>query len=151
MATARRTGFTLIETVAAIVILALAVPPMLWAVRESSTQRINPMLASRARWLATEKLEDVIADRHSTNARGWGYVSDLTQWATRYPDENTGTITGSPQFSRTVSFLETQADLTTPDTDGGYLTITVAVTWTDSSGTAQTLSISTVLTEYVPT
>ena len=30
-----RAGFTLIETIAAIVILSLAIPPMLWAVREA--------------------------------------------------------------------------------------------------------------------
>ena len=48
MRATRRSGFTLIETVAAIVILAVAVPPMLWAVTESQRQRINPMMASRA-------------------------------------------------------------------------------------------------------
>lgn len=144
MATTRRRGFTLIETVAAIVILAVAVPPMLWAVRESSRQRVNPMLASRARWLATEKLEDIIADRHSTNLRGWDWLV-----SGNYLDENTGTITGYPQFSRTVTLLETQADLATPDTDGGYMNVTVTVEWTDAAGATQTLSISTVLTEYV--
>ncbi|MCZ6542471.1 MAG: type II secretion system protein, partial [Planctomycetota bacterium] len=72
MSTARTHGFTLLETIAAVVILALAIPPMLWAVREAHIQRVNPMLASKARWLATEKLEDIIADRHSTT-RGWAY------------------------------------------------------------------------------
>ncbi|MHC4274668.1 MAG: type IV pilus modification PilV family protein, partial [Planctomycetota bacterium] len=59
MANARRRGFTLIETVAAIVILAVAVPPMLWAVAQAQHKRANPMLASKARWLAMEKLEDI--------------------------------------------------------------------------------------------
>lgn len=151
MTTARRKGFTLVETVAAIVILALAVPPMLWAVRESARQRVNPMLASRARWLATEKLEDIIADRHSTTARGWDYVSDPAEWSTRYPDESPVDATNYPQFDRAVTFLETQADLTTPDTDGGYLNVSVTVSWPDATGTTQSLSISTVLTEYNPT
>ncbi len=70
MTRTRRAGFTLIETIAAIVILAVAVPPMLWAVTESQRQRINPMMVSKARWLAVEKMEDIIADRHSTTARG---------------------------------------------------------------------------------
>ena len=66
-------GFTLIETVASIVILAVAVPPIMWAISEAEAERVTPVMASRARWLAVEKLEDVIADRHSTT-RGWSYL-----------------------------------------------------------------------------
>ncbi|MHC4127984.1 MAG: type IV pilus modification PilV family protein [Planctomycetota bacterium] len=147
MANARRRGFTLIETVAAIVILAVAVPPMLWAVAQAQHKRANPMLASKARWLAMEKLEDIVADRHSESGnRGWDYLI-----AANYGDEAKGSITGYPQFSRTVTFLETEADLSTPSATGGYMNVTVAVTWTNAEGASQSLSISTVLTEYVPT
>jgi prepilin-type N-terminal cleavage/methylation domain-containing protein len=147
MAKARSSGFTLIETVAAIVILAVAVPPMLWAVAQAQNKRANPMLASKARWMAVEKLEDIIADRHSDSGnRGWDYLI-----AANYSDENPGDITGYPQFGRTVTFLETQADLATPDASGGYMNVTVTVTWTSSEGKSMSLSISTVLTEYVPT
>ena len=145
MSRAHRHGFTLIETVAAIVILALAVPPMLWAVTEAHHQRANPMLASKARWLVVEKLEDIIADRHSTGTRGWDWVDE-----SNYADENKGDLTGYPQFARTVAIVETQADLSTIDTDGGYKTVTVDVSWTNASGQSQSLAISTVLTEYLP-
>ncbi len=140
MSTARTHGFTLIETIAAVVILALAIPPMLWAVREAHIQRVNPMLASKARWLATEKLEDIIADRHSTT-RGWAYLI-----AANYPAEPT--ITGYPGFSRTVTLTETLADLSTPG--DGYMTIEVQVQWTDATATVRTWSVSTVVTEYTP-
>ena len=147
MASARRQGFTLIETVAAIVILAVAVPPMLWAVAEAQHKRANPMLASKARWLAMEKLEDIIADRHSESGNhGWDYLI-----VANYAAEAKGSITGYPQFGRTVTFLETEADLSTPSATGGYMNVTVAVTWTNAEGASQSLSISTVLTEYVPT
>jgi prepilin-type N-terminal cleavage/methylation domain-containing protein len=147
MAKARSSGFTLIETVAAIVILAVAVPPMLWAVAQAQYKRANPMQASKARWMAVEKLEDIIADRHSESGnRGWDYLVTAN-----YSDENPGDITGYPQFGRTVAFLETQADLSTVDASGGYMTVTVSVTWTNAEGKAQSLSISTVLTEYIPT
>ncbi len=145
MPKARRNGFTLIETVAAIVILSLAVPPMLWAVREAQRQRINPMLASKARWLAVEKLEDIIADRHSSDA-ALGYDNLI---AANYPAETP--IGSDPGFNRTVTFLETLADLTTPDANGGYMNVTVQVSWTSAEGNVRSLSISTVLTEYVPT
>jgi prepilin-type N-terminal cleavage/methylation domain-containing protein len=148
MRATRRSGFTLIETVAAIVILAVAVPPMLWAVTESQRQRINPMMASRARWLAVEKLEDIIADRHSTGARGYAWVLGGGD----YVVENPGDITGYPGFSRSVALLETKADLTTTAPPPlGYLTVTVTVGWIDAKGNAQTLDISTVLTDYTPT
>jgi prepilin-type N-terminal cleavage/methylation domain-containing protein len=147
MAKARSSGFTLIETVVAIVILAVAVPPMLWSVAQAQNKRANPMLASKARWMAVEKLEDIVADRHSESGnRGWDYLI-----AANYSDENPGDITGYPQFGRTVTFLETQADLATPDASGGYMNVTVTVTWTNAEGNSQSLSISTVLTEYVPT
>ncbi len=147
MTPTRRTGFTLIETVAAIIILAVAVPPMLWAITESQRMRMNPMLASTARWLAVEKLEDVIADRHSTTLRGYAWVVGGGD----YVVENPGDITGYSGFSRQVTLLETKADLsTTAPPPLGYLTVTVTVGWVDAKGNNQTLDISTVLTEYTP-
>ncbi len=144
MTTRPRPGFTLIETIAAITILAVAIPPMLWAVQEAQIQRVNPMLASRARWLATEKLEDIIADRHSTGARGYGYLDPNP-----YPPELGGSITGYEQFSRTVTIdPETLADLVTVSAGGGYTTVTVSVGWDNATGDAMSLGISTVLTNY---
>ena len=143
MPTARRTGFTLMETVAAIVILAVALPPMLWAVTAAQRERINPMLASRARWLAVEKLEDIVADRHSTT-RGYAYLITAN-----YPAENP--VPGYTGFTRTVTFLETKADLvTTSPAPLGYMTVTVTVGWNDAVAAARTLAVSTVLTDYTP-
>ena len=143
MSTARRTGFTLIETVAAIVILAVAMPPMLWAVTEAQRQRINPLLASRARWLTVEKLEDIVADRHSST-RGYSYLITAN-----YAPENP--VPGFAGFTRTVTFLETKANLVdTAPPPLGYMTVTVTVGWNDADAEARTRAISTVLTEYTP-
>lgn len=145
MSQPRRKGFSLIETVVAVFILAIAVPPMMWAVRQAQRQRVNPMLASKARWLAVEKIEDVIADRHSVSgSRGYDFLT-----TGNYPTEAKGSISGYPQFERRVTFNETEADLSTPG--DGYMNVTVEVEWNDASGQTETLSISTVLTEYVPT
>ena len=140
MKIARRHGFTLIEAIAVIVLMTVAIPPMMWSIREAHVSRANPVLASRGRWLAVSKLEDVIADRTSTT-RGYNYLV-----TGNYPAEPT--ITGYPGFSRTVSFNETLADLTTAG--DGYMNVTVAISWTDAQGTSRTLNISTVLTEFVP-
>lgn len=142
---ARRAGgraFTLMETVAAIIILSVALPSMLWALREAHTQRVNPVMSSTARWLAVEKLEDVIADRHSTT-RGWGHLIPANYTA----ESPVAAFTG---FDRTVTLTEYQADLATADTDGGYMVVDVAVTWTDGTATSRTQTVSTVVTEYTP-
>jgi prepilin-type N-terminal cleavage/methylation domain-containing protein len=136
----RQSGFTLIETIATIVILAVAIPPMLWSIRDAQIQRANPVLASRARWLATEKLEDIIADRHSST-RGYTYLV-----TGNYPSEPN--VTGFTNYSRSVTFTETEADLATAGT--GYMKVAVAVGWDDATGTARSLSVTAVLTDYTP-
>ena len=131
-------GFTLIEAIACVVMLAILIPPTLWAMREGHKQRINPVLASRARWLATERIEDIIADRHSAT-RGYAYLA-----SGNYPAE--ASITGFAGFSRSVAFTETGVNLVTPGT--GYKRVTVTVSWTDAGGSARSLALSTVVTDY---
>ncbi len=133
-------AFTLIDTVAGIVVLAVALPALLWALRDAQIQRIDPVRTSTARWLAVEKIEDIIADRHSTT-RGYGYLV-----AGNYPAE--ASLAGFPGFTRSVALAETRADLTTAGE--GYMRVTVSVAWTDGHGAARTLSIASVLTEYDP-
>jgi Tfp pilus assembly protein PilV len=136
----RLRSFTLLETIAAVVLLGVGIPPLLWAIREAHVQRVNPVMASTARWLVTEKLEDVLADRHSTT-RGYDYLV-----SGNYPAEVS--VAGFSGFSRSVTLTETTADLVTPGE--GYMTVTVEVSWTDATSTVRTLSVSTVVTEYEP-
>lgn len=135
----RRRAFTLIEGIIAIVILSLAVPPMLWAVRAAQNVRSEPVQASRARWLAVERLEDIIADSAST-ARGYTYVS-----AANYPAERP--VQGFAAFTRSVAINETGIDLVTPGV--GCKTATVTVTWPSPRGT-RSLSLATVITNPNP-
>lgn len=134
----RSTGFTLIEAIIAIVLLSISVPPMVWSLRQAHVQRVNPMMASQARWLATERLEDVIADRHST-LRGYDWVINAN-----YAAE--ASVTGFPAFARSVNIVERAANLVSAGT--GYKRITVTVSWTDATGVARNLAVATVVTEY---
>lgn len=120
------------------VILAVALPSMMFAIRQAATDRVLPTQLSRARWLATEKLEDVIADRHSTT-RGYTYLV-----TGNYPAESP--IGTDPDFSRIVTFNETEADLST--SGSGYMIVTVTVSWTDINGNARSFAVDTVLTNY---
>ncbi|MFG0331088.1 MAG: prepilin-type N-terminal cleavage/methylation domain-containing protein [Phycisphaerales bacterium] len=133
-------GFTLIETIGALVILAIALPPMMAAIRKATLARVQPTMFSHARWLATEKLEDIIADRYSAT-RGYDYVENAS-----YPTENP--IPTDPAFRRAVNIVETGADL--QSAGDGYKTVTVTLTWTDATGVQRDLDISTVLTEWTP-
>jgi prepilin-type N-terminal cleavage/methylation domain-containing protein len=134
----RRAGFTLIEAIAAMVILSVALPPMLWAIRDAQVRRVGPIMASRARFLATEKLEEVIADRHSAT-RGYAWVATA-----RYADE--ASVAGFPGFARAVAVAETDASLVGAGT--GYKTVTVTISWTDVGGIPRSLVVSTVITDY---
>jgi Tfp pilus assembly protein PilV len=131
-------GFSLVEAIASIVLIAVSLPATLWALGEAHQRRSAPALASRARWLATEKLEDIIADRHSAT-RGHGYLVPGN-----YPDE--AQVAGFETYSRRVALVETGADLVAPGE--GYTTVTVTVEWRGADGQARSLSVSTVLTEY---
>lgn len=142
----RRRSFTLVETVAAVVIMAVAIPPMMWAIHEAQIRRVDSVLSSRARWLATTKLEDIIADRHSqSGSRGYTFLYEANP---EYADEATGTITGYPQFSRSVAF-----NVTGPPpafaAGSGYKHVTVTVGWTGSRG-ASNMAVSTIVTDYTP-
>lgn len=135
-----RRGLTLIELVAAIVVLAAGAPALLWAIGDAATQRMMPVLASRARWLATEKLEDVIADRHAAG-RGYAYIV-----AGNYANESS--VTGFPGFSRSVTIQETGPSLSGSGT--GYRRVTVTVSWIDPRRGSASLALSTVVTSYTP-
>ena len=133
-------GVTLIEAVAAIVIASIAIPPMLWALRGVHAARADLILTTRARWLAGEKLEDIIADRHAA-ARGFAYIT-----TGNYPSEPG--VSGFSNFSRSVSITETGASLVGAGT--GYKEVAVTVAWIDGHSQPRSLSLRTILTSYTP-
>ncbi len=137
---ASRRGFSLVEAIVALLIVGVAIPPMLWAMSAAQARRADAALAATAGWLATEKLEDIIADRHSTT-RGYNYIA-----STNYGAE-VG-VTGFLRFSRSVGIAETGADLSSAGT--GYKTVTVSVGYSDSRNQTRSLQLKTVVTSYTP-
>lgn len=136
--TRRARALTLVEALVAIVVVAIAAPPMLLTLRDASLRRVTPILADRARWLASEQLEDLIADRHSP-ARGYAFITPAN-----YPIQNA--VPGFPAFARSVAITETAADLSSPGT--GFKRVAVTVAWRDQGGTPRALTLSTILTDY---
>lgn|GEM_PF-346041 len=136
----RAKAFTLIEAIIALTVLSLAVPGMFWAVRDAAQKRTDPVMISRARWLASEKLEDIIADRNSTT-RGYTYVV-----TGNYAAE--ATVSAFTGFSRSVSITETASNLSSAGT--GYKTVAVTVSYPGSTGTTRSVKVSTVISSYTP-
>lgn len=136
----RRRAFSLIDLIAAILVIAIAFPPLFLAITDAERNRVDPIQLSRARWLATEKIEDVIADRHSST-RGYSYVV-----GGNYSSESA--VAGFPGFSRSVSVSETGSSLSGSGT--GYKTVIVTVQFTGAGGSVRSLSLATVLTDYTP-
>jgi hypothetical protein len=120
----RTAGFSIIEAVAAIVLLGIAVPPILAFLLQGARGGIFPERQTTSYFLAMEKMEEIIADRHSSS-RGYSYLT-----AAHYPDENL-----ADGYVRTVAFSEVSpVDLTAPQTGSGYLKITVTVTHAAPAG-----------------
>lgn len=133
-------GFTLVEAIGAIVLLSIAAPAMLMAITDAQRRRSGPVLAERARWLAVERLEEVIADRHSAT-RGYAYLN-----TGNYPAESA--VDGFGSFTRSVDIKETGATLSGSGT--GYKIVTVSVSYKGESGANKALSIAAVVTDYTP-
>lgn len=133
-------GFTLIEAIVAIVILSLAIPAIQYGITQAHHRRFAPVLFERARWLAAEKLEDIIGDRHGAG-RGYAYVISAN-----YSAE--ASIPGFVGYSRSVTVTETSVALSGVGT--GYKTVVVTVTFPASADVMRTYSLATVLTEYTP-
>ena len=50
-----RHGFTLVETIIVLTVLAVAIPASLWNIRDAAGKRANPVLYNQAHWYAAEK------------------------------------------------------------------------------------------------
>ncbi len=118
---------TILELVAAIVLLGITVPPVLHFFAESLQKSLRPERQTQASFLAAEKMEEIVADRHSTD-RGYEYLKNA-----HYPEEEL-----ENGFSRTVSCTEvSSSDLSTSDDGSGYLKVVVTVQPGDETGGAQ--------------
>ena len=131
-------GFTLIEVIVAIVILAIGVPSILWALRDSHVRRVDPINFSRARWLASEKIEDILADARSTT-RGYGYLVNAN-YASESP------VSGFTGFTRSVSISVCDDNLVA-GTGTGFKVVAVTVGCVDGRGASRSVSLSGVVAE----
>jgi prepilin-type N-terminal cleavage/methylation domain-containing protein len=119
-------GFTLIETIITLVVLAIAAVGVLSVFIVGTGRSVDPQMLSQAMQLIQEQLDTIHGDRQNP-ARGFAWIIPGN-----YPAENP--VAGFVDFGRSTSiFCVTGANLNTdngapPPCASGYAHITVAVT-----------------------
>ncbi len=99
-------GFTLIEVILVIVIMAIAIPSLIMGVSFMTQRQVNALGTTTAADLAQERLERIMADKRNPLV---GF-SNLTN--ARYPAETP--VAGFTQYNRSVNIIcVTAADLST--------------------------------------
>lgn len=76
-----RRGFTLMEAIAALVVLGILIPPTIAMMRDAARSRVDAVKLTRATWLAAAVMEQVIADVNSEHP-GPGALTDPAAYLT---------------------------------------------------------------------
>ncbi len=88
-------GFSVIEVILVVLIIAVAVPPILSMFSQNLTSSVEAEFYTKAAYYCEEKLEQILADkRASKSGKGYDYILQ----ANRYPDDNPETV-----YTRTVT------------------------------------------------
>ena len=152
-----RRGFTLIEAIAAIVIIATIVPTSVIMLRDSATARIDSVQTTRATWLATAVAEQIKADAASDNpsfgtdafADDNSYLNDPTTGLYARLDA-LATFYDNWGVSYTVDISDPVSDsgvATGNPTEDVYRYIEVVVSWPSDRHGVRELSIGQLIAE----
>lgn len=154
----RRRAFTLMEAIAAIVVLGVIVPPSVSMLRTAAVARSGSIDTIRATWLANGVLEQVIADVSSpTSSLG---MSALANSSTYVDTATTGlrarmaaVTAGYPStFSWTLtigSLVSASGSSTGSAAADVYRYVQVNVTWPTPHG-SKTLNVGALVTDLRP-
>ena len=121
MRRSRIRAMTIIEVVTAVVILSVGLPPLVKSFADSPMQSYLPVNSTIASFLATERMEQIIARRYR-NETGYDALT-----AANFPTESP--VTGFPRFTRSVTFSEVTSSLASSGSAVGYRKVRVTVTW----------------------
>ena len=151
-----RSGFTLIEAIASIVIIATIVPTSVLMMRDAATARIDAIQVTRATWLATAVAEQIKADSASTApALGTAAFADTSAYLTdpdglydRLTDLSTFYATSGITFDVSISALVSDSGAATGNADEDiYRYIQVNISWTSDRYGARQLAIGQLIAE----
>lgn len=142
-------GFTLIEAVLSLALLAFGLLGLLYIFENASVNTLIADQAYIAENLARQALETVIAQRDSTLSGG-GYTTTLT--SIQANGFNQTPVPGFTGYNLTVTGLEVDAqsamatsNFTVALPGSGYALVTATVTWNSGRNTIQ---LSTLISNY---
>ncbi len=152
-----RRGFTLMEAIAALVVLGILIPPTVAMMRDAARSRVDAVSLTRATWLAAAVMEQVIADVNSENlgpealadqvayleTPGTGLESRLADVTALYAAGGVGwsLSIGEPVSASGVSTGDAERDV--------YRMVLVRVEWDSRAGERQ-LELGSLLTSLQP-
>lgn len=155
-----RRGFSLIESVVVIIVLAISVPPALQLLDSAAATRADAINATRATLLGTSVLEQILADVHSGDpALGFNALSDSAVYLNT---ATTGLRDRITALTDTYTALGLTYDVTigplaqadgTVSGDPGldvYRRITVTVSYPSATDGAISMPISAIVSEMGP-
>ena len=88
-------GFSVIEVILVILILAISVPPILSLFSQNLTSSVESEIYTKAIYYAEEKMEEILADKRAISAgKGFGYVLQPGRYVSDSPESG---------FARSVS------------------------------------------------
>ena len=147
-----RRGFTLIEVVTMVMVLAIAVPPTLELLMSNSASRANVINTARATMLASNVLEGVLSDVSSSDASlGFDALADVNSYLNTpssgfYNRMSPGTqsyTTLGMSYTVSISRLVAADGIESLDVNENvFRTVTVLVSYPSADGAAYTLPVS---------
>lgn len=153
----RRRAFTLVESLAVVVVLSVAIPPAVSMMVDSARAQADSVKQTRATWFATAILEHIIADVNSDDALlGFAALADsnayLTTASTGLNDRTQDVTTLYSGYGLThsvqIGALSDAGGTVTGDVNMDvFRTVVVGVTWITLKGDSRTLDIGAVVTD----
>lgn len=155
-----RAGFSLVEAVVMIVVVALLVPPSVSMLSQAQAMRVDATQSTRATILARSVMEQVLADVSSPSA-SLGMAA-LASSSTYLDAPTTGLRARLADVSAAYQTLGHSWSLTigapvsvsgSADADSArniYRTVQVSVTWNSARSGPRTYALSTIVTDLTP-
>lgn len=134
-------GFTLIEVILVIVIMAIAIPSLIMGVSLMTQRQVNALGTTTAADLAQEELEKIIAKKRSTCGT-CGYANIAV---------GTGTfsaVSGFPNYEKKTDVEYMDSILSPSGTDLGYKKVTVTVRAVGVGPSVPNAVLVTLVTNY---
>ena len=152
-----RRGFTLIEVIIAVIVLAIAVPPTLNLMDSASAGRVDAINTTRATMLGTLVIESIIADMSSNDPNlGFAALSDSVAYLSTTTTglyDRISTLTDS-YTNVGLSYTVTIGDLVSSDgtvsgtsSENIYRLVTVDVVFPSANSAPFTMPISIMVSE----